>query len=133
MKVIYYSRTRNYEFEKKGVIFKEKQELLKESDIISLQTPKNIKILEKEDFDLMNKKVFINNTLGKAFDKDDFRKWIEKPSNFTLMDMVSDFGNEFQKLDRVIYSDIVSGTTNESVIRLNQKIVDNIKSFIEQI
>jgi lactate dehydrogenase-like 2-hydroxyacid dehydrogenase len=130
MKVLYNSRTRNFECENKGIIFVEKKDLFQKSDIISLQTPKNVKILNKEEFDLMQGKILVNNTLGKAFNEDDFRRWIKKENNYLIMDMVSDFHDDFKNLDRVIYSDIISGKTKESIFRLSQKVLNNISSYL---
>lgn len=131
MNVLYFSRTRNLEFEKKGLVFCDKKLLLEKSDIIALQTPRDLKILNKEDFDLMQGKILVNNTLGKAFDESDFIEWIKKEDNYAIMDMVSDFGSEFKDLDRVIYSDFISGKTKEFVDRLSKKTLDNVKGFLE--
>ncbi|MCK5107962.1 MAG: dihydrofolate reductase [Nanoarchaeota archaeon] len=130
MKVLYNSKIRILEFEKKGLVFVDKKELLEKSDIISLQTPKNVKILEKKDFDLMTNKILVNTTLGKAFDKKDFEEWIKRPNNYAIMDMVSDFHDEFKDFDRVIYSNIISGKTNEFINRLSQKVLNNIEAYL---
>lgn len=130
MNILYYSKSRNQEWEKKGVKYVDKKELLLKSDIITLQTPKNLKILDKNDFNLMNEKILINNTLGKAFQKEDFIEWIKKPNNFMITDIVSDFKNEFEELERVIYSNYISGKTKEAEIRLSEKVLNNIKSYL---
>ncbi|MBI4896334.1 MAG: dihydrofolate reductase [Candidatus Aenigmarchaeota archaeon] len=98
MKVLYNSKTRKPEWEKRGLLFADKKELLKESDFISLQTPKNIKILDKEDFELMKEKVLVNTTLGKAFDEENFKKWIKQPDNYAIMDASTskDFYDKFR-------------------------------------
>jgi lactate dehydrogenase-like 2-hydroxyacid dehydrogenase len=130
MNVLYHSKTRNPELEKQCIQFADKSSLIKKSDIISLHTPKNVKILDKSDFELMQGKILVNTTLGKAFDSDDFREWIRHENNYAIMDCVSDFGDEFKDLDRVIYSDIISGKTVESIERLSQKTLDNVVSYI---
>lgn len=130
MNVLYNSKTRNAEIEKLGIQFADKSSLLAKSDIISLHTPKNVKILDKSDFDLMQRKILVNTTLGKAFDSSDFVEWIKQEGNFAIMDNVSDFGGEFKDLGRVVYSDIISGKTIESIERLSQKALDNIHSYI---
>lgn len=130
MKVIYNSLTRNPAWEKKGIVFTKKEDLLQKSDFISLQTPRNTIILDKNDFDLMKGKILINNTLGRAFDSNDFIDWIKKPHNYAIMDACPDFGDELRSLDKVIYSDIVSGLTNEAKIRLSQKALQNISSYL---
>ena len=130
MNIIYYSRTRNVEYEERGALYANKKELLQKSDFISLQTPKNIRILDGEDFDLMHEKVLINNTLGKAFNDEDFLGWIKKPNNYLIIDMATDFKDDFRNLDRVILSDFVSGLTSESAHRLSKKALDNIITFL---
>ena len=132
MKVLYNNKTRKPEWEKKGLIFVDKKELLQKSDIISLQTPKNIKILNKGDFGIMKGKILVNTTLGMAFEERDFIDWIKKPNNFAIMDVSQgeNFYKKVQNLDRVIFSDFIAGRTKESVLRLSQKILDNIKSYL---
>ncbi|MDD5191705.1 MAG: NAD(P)-dependent oxidoreductase [Candidatus Nanoarchaeia archaeon] len=132
MKVLYNSKTRNPEWEKRGLIFVDKEKLLKKSDFISLHIPRNVKILEKDDFKIMKEKILINTALGKTFDEEGFEEWIKQPNNYAIMDAATskDFYNKFHNLDRVIFSDFVSGTTKESILRLNQKVLDNITSYL---
>ncbi len=133
MKVLYTAKTRKPELENENMLFKDKKEILMESDIISLQTPKNIKILDKEDFAIINGKILVNTTLGKAFDINDFKEWIIKPNNFAIMDSASDkdFFDEFNNLDRVIFSDFIAGLTKEAIDRLSRKVLENVSSFLE--
>lgn len=132
MKVFYNTKTRKPEWEKRGLIFADKEELLKESDFISLQTPKNVKILSKEDFGLMKEKILVNTTLGKAFEEENFKDWIKQPNNYAIMDASTskDFYDEFHNLDRVVFSDFIAGRTKESILRLSQKVLDNINAFL---
>jgi lactate dehydrogenase-like 2-hydroxyacid dehydrogenase len=132
MKVFYNTKTRKPEWEKRGLIFVDKKELLKESDFISLQTPKNVKILSKDDFGLMKEKILVNTTLGKAFEEENFIEWIKQPNNYAVMDSSTskDFYDEFHNLDRVVFSDFIAGRTKESILRLGQKVLDNIKAFL---
>lgn len=130
MNVLYFSRTRNLAFEKKGLTFSDKKLLLEKSDIIVLQTPRDLKILNKGDFELMKGKILVNNTLGKAFESVDFKNWIKEDNNFAILDSVSDFGSEFKEIDGVIYSDFISGKTKEFVDRLSKKTIDNVKAYL---
>jgi len=132
MNVLYNSLERNPDLEKLGIIFVDKTELLKRSDFISLHTPRDLEIIKKEDFDLMVGKVLINTTLGKAFTEDNFKEWIAKPGNFAIMDNAThpDFYREFHELDRVMMIDSVSGATEESILRLGQKVLDNINAYL---
>lgn len=134
MNVLYNSKTRKPRWEKRGLIFVDKKELLQKSDIISLQTPKNVKILDKNDFELMDEKILVNTTLGKAFEEENFKEWIKKPNNYAIMDACpsKDFYEEFHNLDRVIFSNFVSGRTRESILRLSQKVMDNVISYLSK-
>jgi lactate dehydrogenase-like 2-hydroxyacid dehydrogenase len=132
MNVLYNSKTRKPEWEEKGATFVEKKELLQKSDIISLQTPKNIKILDKDDFELMREKILVNNTLGMAFEEDNFIDWVKKPHNFAIIDVSQgdDFYNKVKDLDGVLFSDLIAGRTKESIVRLSKKVLENITSYL---
>ena len=132
MNVLYNSKTRKPEWEKKGLLFVEKEELLKRSDIISLQTPKNVKIISKEDFKIMKGKILVNNTLGRAFNEGDFKEWIQKEGNFAIVDKsgIADFKGALDNINKVMYSDFIAGTTQESTVRLGQKIEENMKAYL---
>ena len=132
MTVLYNSKSRKPEWEKRGLIFVDKEELLKRSDFISLQTPKNVKILNKDDFKIMKEKILVNTTLGKAFDEENFKEWIKQPNNYAIMDASTskDFYDEFYNLERVVFSDFIAGRTKESIIRLSQKVLENIEAFL---
>ncbi|MFH2020247.1 MAG: NAD(P)-dependent oxidoreductase [archaeon] len=128
MTVLHHSKSRKPEWEKKGVKFVDKKTLLTESDIICLQTPKNVKILEKEDFALMKEKILVNNTLGKAFDEQDFLAWIKDEGNYAIMDGAVEFG--FKNVERVVFRDFVSGLTKEAGERLGKKVKGNLEGFL---
>lgn len=131
MKVIYFSRSRYEEYEERGVVFAEKKELIRQSDFITLQTPKGLVALESEDFELMQQKVLVNTTLGKAFAEEDLIAWIQKPDNYLIMDAAPDFKEAFEGLDQVVVSDYVSGLTEEASLRLSQKALDNLTAYFE--
>ena len=132
MKVLYNSKSRKIEMEKRGCRFVKKQELLQKSDIISLQTPRDVRILGKEDFGLMKGKILVNTTLGKAFKEKDFKDWIKRPNNFAIMDESTspDFYKEFHNLERVIFPKIYAGRTGESLTRLSEKVLYNISACL---
>ena len=80
----------------------------------------------------MDEKILVNTTLGKAFEEANFKEWIKEPNNFAIMDASTseDFYKEFHNLDRVIFSDFIAGRTKESIVRLSQKVLDNITSYL---
>ncbi len=131
MKVLYYDLKRDYNIEKLGVLYNEKTDLLIESDFIVLQTPKNIKVLDKTDFKKMKGKVLVNTTIGNAFDEDDFINWISQPNNFAIMDQAPGFASKFKDLQRVVISSGVSGITREARVRLGEKAKENIIAYLK--
>lgn len=71
--IYYYSLSRHYDIEKENVIYKNKEDLLKEADIISLHIPLNgntINFLDEKEFLLMKEGVILINTArGKIVSK----------------------------------------------------------------
>jgi len=134
MELSYFSRTRKMEFEKKGVQYLSLAELLKKVDIISTHLPKYTVVLGEEEFKLFgNGKIFINTSLQPTFDILAFRQWIKNDGNYAIFDKeaMGDYHDEFQSMDRVITSDIVSGWTRQAQKRLSEKVLENIQIYFD--
>ena len=132
MRVLYNSNTRKPEREERGLVFCDKEIILQDSDFISLQTPKNLKILNKSDFDMMKWKVLINTTLWKPFLAEDFLSRIEQENNFSIMDssIDPDFVESFKDIDKVLIADFVSWITQEAVERLANLTIKNMEAYL---
>jgi len=132
MHVLYYSKTRKQEWESKGLVYSNKEDLLQRSDVISLHTPRDVKILSANDFDIMNGKVLVNTTLGEAFNKEDFLTWIKKENNFAIMDggVSENYHKTFLKEPKALMFKEISGKTLESQIRLQNQVVANLQAFL---
>ena len=80
----------------------------------------------------MNGKVLVNNTLGKPFEIEDIKEWIKGENNFVIMDtcVSQDYHKELSNTKRVIFSDFIAGRTEESVVRLGDKTIKNLKAFL---
>jgi len=127
MEVFYYSRT------KKDVpyLYLPLEELLTTVDIISTHLPRNTQALYKGDFKTFgNGKIFINTSLGPTYDVEDFKEWLAHDDNFSIMDYeaMGVYRDEFTKLPRLIYSNKVSGWTEQAKERLSWKVLENLKS-----
>ncbi|HPJ89379.1 MAG TPA: NAD(P)-dependent oxidoreductase [Thermotogota bacterium] len=134
MDVSYFSRSRKTDFEEKGVNFLHLSDLLKEADIISTHLPKYTIVLEKEEFEQFgNGKILINTSLQPTFDVPAFREWIRNEGNFAIFDKeaMGSYYEEFISLDRVIFSNIVSGWTKQAKKRLSEKVIQNIQIYFE--
>ena len=135
MKVYYYNRSRKPELEAEGFEFLPVNELLATCDVISTHLPKNSHVIDKTGF--RNKKansILVNTSIGLTFDKNAFLEWISgDPTSFAIFDGpgVGEFAGEFSKYPNIIISDRSSGFTLEAQSRLSEKVLDNMKEFLE--
>lgn len=134
MEVYYFNRSRKPAAEQKGIRYLPLDELLKKVEIISLHLPKNTVLLKNKEFEKFgNGKILINTSLGLTFQKEVFLNWIIREGNYALFDGdgIGDFGSEFSHYERIIQTEIVSGWTQEAKERLSEKVMDNVKEYIE--
>jgi phosphoglycerate dehydrogenase-like enzyme len=131
MNVSYFSRTHNSEWETKGLIYKSLEDLLLSCDVISLNIPRNLTILTKKEFDLIKPKtVLVNTAIGSVFDFSSFVDWVKKGKNFAIFDN-QEYIDQIKDLPNVIAPAVTAGKTKESADRLGQKVLDNIKSYLD--
>ncbi|HLD04029.1 MAG TPA: NAD(P)-dependent oxidoreductase [Candidatus Dojkabacteria bacterium] len=132
MPTFYHSKYRKPEIEAKGVKYLNLQDLIKQSDIVTLHVPKNTMIFSKKEFTLMTKsKILINTCLGKVFEVADLKNWIAKQENYAIIDAsTSEEYRQLSTLPNVIYQDLIAGKTFESNERLTKKVLFNIKNFL---
>ena len=134
-KVFYYNRSLKPEVEKKGIKYLPLKQLLESTEIISLHLPKNTTILgDREFIQFGDGKILINTSLGLTFDKLAFDKWIKNQSNYAIFDGdgIGEHKNEFDSLENIISSEIVSGWTKEAQERLSKKVLENVNSFFNE-
>ena len=134
MNVQYNSRTRKPEFEEKGCKYLELDELLGSSNIVSLNTPENTIVLSRDKFALIPEgAILMNNTVGKAYEAEDFADWISNRKNFAIIDSVIDgeLIGDFPDLPNVVYMDVVGGWSIESKKRFSDIAIMNIDSYLK--
>lgn len=130
MNVTYYSRTRNPEFEQKGLKYVELDDLLSSSDIISLNVPRNLRILNTRELNLIKKgAILVNTSIGDVFDLDEFRKWMKRGDNYAIVDNQS-YVATLLNLPNCIALPITAGKTKESIDRLGNKVIENVKAYL---
>jgi phosphoglycerate dehydrogenase-like enzyme len=132
MKVTYYSLHRKPEWEKQGVLYQNKNVLLQKSDVIAITTPTNVKVLDKNRFELIKaNSVLLYLSSGEAFDKQVFIDWISKKENFAIFNYSAgdDFYRAFKDLSNVIFPKVIAGYTRETKERLGQKVINNLKAY----
>lgn len=135
MKVNYYSLHRKPDWEEKGLVYEDLKTLLKNNDVIAICTPTNLKILGKEEFaDMKPGSVLMYLSSGEVLDKEAFISWISQKNNFALFNYTTGdaYYQSFKDLPNVIFPKVIAGYTRETKERLGQKIIDNLKNYINK-
>lgn len=135
MNVLYSSPSRKLDWENRGLKHRNLDELLQESDIISLHVPKNLVILREKEFNLIPKgSILVDTCLGVVFDGKAFLNWINKGNNFTIFDLSKkEFFDTLKTIPNNIIGleDGIAGITTESRDRLSKKVLNNLKKFLD--
>lgn len=132
--VYYYSRTRKLEAEQEGITYLPLEELLAKVDIAGTCLPRNTILCKKGEFNSFGReKIFFNTSVGVTFDVPALRAWLEDSSNFFLCDKVGMGGceNVLASLDNVLYTPKVAGHSVQCMQRLTDKVIANVRSFLE--
>lgn len=136
MKVAYFSPHRKQDWEDRDVAYKDKDELLKSSDIIMLCSTTNVEVMGKAEFDLLKPgSILVQACGGSPFNKPAFYDWIARDGNFAIFDMSANEANYqlYKDLPGVIFSEEVAGDTYESNLARGRRAVDNLKVVLEQL
>lgn len=131
--ISYYSRTRKPELEQeKGYRYKDLEALLRESDVICSCLSKNVTLLRSRELEWMGpNKILFNTSLSPSFDPDAFQKWLEKENTWYFCDTLMGLGGEaLLKRPNVFCLKKSSGTTIQAVDRLNEKVLRNLKDYL---
>ncbi|MBL8122429.1 hypothetical protein JNM87_06825 [Candidatus Saccharibacteria bacterium] len=135
MQATYYSVHRKPDWESKGLAYKEKQDLLSTSEIIVIGSPSNVKVLGPAEFAaIKDGSIIVQASVGDVMDRTAFLAWIKCDGNFLVFDKVAGTDNisAYKDLPRVLYADTISGDTHETLQRLGQKVVANVKKYLEK-
>ncbi|QYA26887.1 dihydrofolate reductase [Gramella sp. MT6] len=131
----YYSRSKKDGWSDRGVKYLELEELLKTCEVISIHLPKNTELLQASEFrTLGNKKIFINTSLGLPFDEKAFQNWIVNKENFAIFDgdAKSDLSSETLDHDNVIAHDTSAGWSAQTLERLSNKVLENLREYCQK-
>jgi phosphoglycerate dehydrogenase-like enzyme len=134
MEVLYYSRTRKPEQEEKSMRYAPLMEVLSRADAVTTHLPRNTRLLDAQAFAAMKPHaVFINTSLGPTFDVPAFCNWIGQGGRHAIFDADGAAGcaERLAKFPGVRIFDKSSGFTAEARLRLTQKVIDNIRSYLE--
>lgn len=135
MQVFYYSKTRKREQEQQGVIYADKAELLKTSQIIVVSTPSNLVAIDDDEFEIIQPNaVIVQASMGECLDREAFQSWVGKDGNFAIFDYSA--GNDsyqaYKDLPRVIFPKVIAGHTYETKQRLGDAVLLNLKQYLNR-
>ena len=134
--VSYYSRTRKLDFETQNDInYKELNDLLTNSQAIFLALNKNVLLLQKEHFDLMQgKRILFNTSIGPGFNPEALKEWLQDENHFFFGDTLLTSGdNSIWDLPNTFTINRSSGgKTYQAFLRLGEKVLNNIKTYIKE-
>lgn len=131
--VRYYSRTRKPGIETAmGYHYQELHLLLQECDIICSCLSKNVTLLYDEEFALMGEnKILFNTALSPCFEQNALENWLKQKNTWYFCDTLMGLGEEsLLERENVFCQKRSSGMTKQAVERLNQKVLDNVTTFL---
>ncbi|MCH9646916.1 MAG: dihydrofolate reductase [Deltaproteobacteria bacterium] len=132
--VVYFSRSRQPDAEERGIRFRKLADLLRTSDVVTTHLPRHTRLLGAQEFALLREgTILINTSIGPTFDVEAFRAWMSSGRNFAIMDAVGagEFGDEFSRIPRLIFHDLVAGWSQEARVRLAEGAIANVRLHLE--
>ena len=137
--ISYFARSPKPEREAQGFTYKPLHELLKDSQVIFTCLNKKVILLHQEEFDIMgNGKIMFNTSIGPASDLDALENWLSTPENIFCCDTLAgigpdDFAYRLNRQENVHCVNGSSGLTIQAYELLTQKVLDNIKNYLDSI
>ncbi|HWS29746.1 MAG TPA: NAD(P)-dependent oxidoreductase [Clostridia bacterium] len=134
MDVRYYGRTRHADA---PYPFMELGELLRQSDVISAHLPRNVVLLQKEQFARMGQgKVLMNTGLQPCYENESFLEWIALPNNYAIFDagaVAPDQREQYSAYPNIILGRHAVGFTRNARRRLAERVVLNAEEALTEL
>ena len=131
--VSYFSRTRKPHLEEElNISYKDLNSLCKESEAIFLALNKNVFLLQKEQFDLMQgKRILFNTSIGPGFNVEALKNWLKEDNHYFFGDTLATAGDEsiWDLPNTFTINRSSGGKTYQAFLRLGEKVINNIKDF----
>jgi phosphoglycerate dehydrogenase-like enzyme len=135
MQVFYYSKTRKTALENHQLRYADLQQLLSQSDVISLHVPPHVRALTTEDFSyLRHQTILVNTCIGRVFDDQDLIKWLSCSENTVIFDAIA--AQTYPRVSsqsNAIRCKQSAYSTLESISSRQDKFMQNVYDFIESI
>lgn len=131
--VAYYSRTRKPELEEKlSMAYYPLNDLLAEVDIVITALNKNVVLLEQEQFQLMGPgKIMMNLSIAPSHNIEALTNWLKLPGTYAFSDTVAGIGETVADMPNVFVGDHSAGLTSMAKVRLAQKVIKNVETFLK--
>ncbi len=132
--VCYYSRTRKIDVEEKlGIEYKELNDAIKNSEAVFLALNKNVLLLKKEQFDLMDgKRILFNTSIGPGFDTNALKEWLKDKNHYFFGDTLATIGDEslWNLENTKCLKRSAGGYTYQAFELLGKKVIQNIEDYL---
>ncbi len=131
--IYYYSRSRKKDAEEWGVTYLPLDELMQTVEICIGCLNKNAIIVGEEQLKLYgNEKILMNVAIGPFAKTDALRKWLSYSHNYYLCDELWGLGDpDLARLPNVYCLRKSAGSSQQSIGRYNQKILENLEKSID--
>lgn len=138
MDVVYHSRNRKEEIENLGVVYKEKEELLKEADIITIHTAYKEELhhmMSEKEFSMMKESAyFINAARGPLMDEKALINALKnkdiKGAALDVYEFEPKISKELLDLTNVTLIPHLGNATVEARMEMGKAVIDNLNDFL---
>ena len=138
MDVVYHSRNRKEEIENLGVVYKEKEELLKEADIITIHTAYKEELhhmMSEKEFSMMKESAyFINAARGPLMDEKALVNALKnkdiKGAALDVYEFEPEISKELLDLTNVTLIPHLGNATVEARMEMGKAVIDNLNDFL---
>ena len=136
--VYYYSRTRKENIENElNIKYLELDELFNTVDVISINVNRDVCLIGGDNLKKYgNGKAIINTSIGKCYELDSLKKWLENKNNYYICDepTINEDIKEILNYENVIYTNTHSGgDTKQCLESATEQILNNIKKASEEL
>ncbi|PNW30121.1 NAD(P)-dependent oxidoreductase [Formosa algae] len=130
--ITYFARSEKQDAKGKGYGFLPLDQLLETNEVVIACLNKNTVLLHEHEFSkLGNHKILFNTGLSPAWDAKPFKKWLAK-DNVVYCDTFEALGDKsLLNLPNVNCFGVSSGRTQQAFVRLSEKVLANIDSYIK--
>lgn len=133
----YYCRAPKPDAEAAGMRYTPLPQLLRESQVVCTCLNKNVLLLGEEEFAALGDgKVLFNTSIGPGFDSAALARWAAREGNWFFCDTAAAAGpvpEEFWHNPRVVCRNVSAGRTRQAFVLLSEKVLDNLRSALEEI